>query len=38
MIEVYHQNIEDQEDDDYYDDFDDYEDDFGVELGSDGYP
>jgi uncharacterized membrane protein YdbT with pleckstrin-like domain len=38
VIEVYHQNIEDQDEDDYFDDYDDYEDDFGVELGSDGYP
>jgi hypothetical protein len=38
VIEVYHQNVEDQEEEDYYDEFDDYDDDFGVELGSDGYP
>jgi hypothetical protein len=38
VIEVYHQNVEDQDEDDYFDDYDDYEDDFGVELGSDGYP
>lgn len=41
VIEVYHQNVEDQEEEDYYyggyDDYDDYEDDFGVELGPDGY-
>lgn len=37
VIEVYHQNVEDQEEDDYYDGYDDYEDDFGVELGPDGY-
>ena len=35
VIEVYHQNAEDEEEDDY---FDDYDDDFGVELGPDGYP
>jgi hypothetical protein len=35
VIEVYHQNAEEVEDDDYYDDYDD---DFEVELGPDGYP
>jgi hypothetical protein len=34
VIEVYHQNTEDLDDDDY---FDEYDDDFGVELGPDGY-
>lgn len=34
VIEVYHQNVEDEEENDYYDDYDD---EFGVELGSDGY-
>jgi hypothetical protein len=34
VLEVYHQNTEDLEDDDY---FDEYDDDFGVELGPDGY-
>ncbi|MBE9475226.1 MAG: cyclic nucleotide-binding domain-containing protein [Chloroflexi bacterium] len=34
VIEVYHQNTEDLDEDDY---FDEYDDDFGVELGSDGY-
>ena len=35
VIEVYHQNTEEDEEDDYYDDYDD---DFEVELGPDGYP
>ena len=35
VIEVYHQNAEELEEDDYFDDFDD---DFEVELGPDGYP
>ncbi len=35
VLEVYHENIEEQEEDDY---FDDYDDEFGVELGPDGYP
>ena len=35
VIEVYHQNAEDIEEDEY---FDDYDDDFEVELGPDGYP
>jgi hypothetical protein len=34
VLEVYHQNTEDLDDDDY---FDEYDDDFGVELGPDGY-
>jgi hypothetical protein len=34
VIEVYHENIEDVDEDDY---FDEYDDDFGVELGPDGY-
>jgi hypothetical protein len=34
VIEVYHQNAEEVEEDDYYDDYDD---DFEVELGPDGY-
>jgi hypothetical protein len=34
VIEVYHQNTEELEEEDY---FDEYEDDFGVELGPDGY-
>lgn len=34
VIEIYHRNAEEQEEDDYYDDFDD---DFEVELGPDGY-
>jgi hypothetical protein len=35
VIEVYHQNADEVEEDDYYDDYDD---DFEVELGPDGYP
>jgi hypothetical protein len=35
VLEIYHRNAEEQEEDDYYDDFDD---DFEVELGPDGYP
>ena len=35
VIEVYHQNTDEQDDADYYDDYDD---DFEVELGPDGYP
>jgi hypothetical protein len=35
VIEVYHQNTEEIEDEDY---FDEYDDDFEVELGPDGYP
>jgi hypothetical protein len=35
VIEVYHQNAEELEEDEYYDDYDD---DFEVELGPDGYP
>ena len=35
VIEVYHDNVDELEEDDY---FDDYDDDFGVELGPDGYP
>lgn len=38
VIEVYHQNTEEFEDEEYYDDYDDYDDDFEVELGPDGYP
>jgi hypothetical protein len=34
VLEVYHQNTEELDDDDY---FDEYDDDFGVELGPDGY-
>jgi len=34
VIEVYHENIEDVDEEDY---FDEYDDDFGVELGPDGY-
>lgn len=34
VLEVYHQEAEDMDEDDY---FDEYEDDFGVELGPDGY-
>lgn len=34
VIEVYHQKTEDDEEDEY---FDDYDEDFGVELGPDGY-
>ena len=34
VIEVYHQSTEDLEEEDY---FDEYDDDFGVELGPDGY-
>lgn len=41
VIEVYHENVEDLEEDEYYyggyDENDDYEDDYGVELGPDGY-
>jgi hypothetical protein len=41
VIEVYHENVEDLEEDEYYyggyDEYDDYEDDYGVELGPDGY-
>lgn len=35
VLEIYHRNAEEQEEDDYYDDYDD---DFEVELGPDGYP
>ena len=35
VIEVYHQNAEEVEKDEY---FDDYDDDFEVELGPDDYP
>ena len=35
VIEVYHDNVDELDEDDY---FDDYDDDFGVELGPDGYP
>ncbi|MCJ7534375.1 MAG: cyclic nucleotide-binding domain-containing protein [Anaerolineales bacterium] len=35
VIEVYHENADEVEEDDYYDDYDD---DFEVELGPDGYP
>lgn len=35
VLEVYHQNTEEIEDEDYFDEFDD---DFEVELGPDGYP
>ena len=35
VIEVYHQNAEDLEEDEY---FDDYDEDFEVELGPDDYP
>lgn len=35
VLEIYHRNAEEQEEDEYYDDFDD---DFEVELGPDGYP
>lgn len=38
VLEVYHQNVEELEEDEYYDDYDEFDDDFGVELGSDGYP
>jgi hypothetical protein len=34
VIEVYHENVDELDEDDY---FDEYEDDFGVELGPDGY-
>jgi hypothetical protein len=34
VIDVYHHNIEEKEENEYFDEFDD---DFGVELGSDGY-
>lgn len=34
VLEVYHESSEDFEEDDYYDEYDD---DFGVELGPDGY-
>jgi hypothetical protein len=34
VLEIYHRNAEDQDEDDYYDDYDD---DFEVELGPDGY-
>jgi len=35
VIEVYHENADEVDEDDY---FDDYDDDFEVELGPDGYP
>jgi hypothetical protein len=35
VIEVYHENVDELDEDDY---FDDYDDDFEVELGPDGYP
>jgi hypothetical protein len=41
VLEVYHQNADEIDDDDYSDDFDEYDDydeDFEVELGPDGYP
>jgi hypothetical protein len=34
VIEVYHENVDQLDEDDY---FDEYDDDFGVELGPDGY-
>ena len=34
VIEVYHENVDELDEDDY---FDEYDDDFGVELGPDGY-
>ena len=41
VLEVYHQNADENEDDDYpdeFDEYDDFDDDFEVELGPDGYP
>lgn len=41
VLEVYHQNADEIDDDDYsddFDEFDDYDEDFEVELGPDGYP
>jgi hypothetical protein len=35
VIEIYHHNVEEFREDDI---FEDYDQDFGVELGSDGYP